>query len=203
MSFGEHSKRAVVCDDSARHQLRSENIFDDMVFDTEFLLPLSLVGVSHIAHGTIYQDAVRYLITPSQVEMLAREEIRKWESMRIEMILQKILCLRRGGEAHNIISAQPTEHVLENALIQYLRRARDDQLRKCVREHRRLREIDEEFAQLNRKVGLTGIEVAQTFGDGCEDNITFIDDERVSLRSQSGDESNRQKAGEQAHASSL
>jgi len=203
MSFGEHSKRAVVCGDSAVRQLRLDNSFDDVVFDTEFLLPLSLVGLSHIAHETIYHDAVRYLISPALVEMLAREEVRKWESMQIETVLGKILGLRRGGQAHNMIPTEPTEHMFENALLRYLRYARDVQLRKCVREHRRLREIDEEVAQLNHKVGPTSNEVAQTVGDGDEDNITFIDDECMSSRSQFGDERNSQKAGEHARASSL
>lgn len=195
MAFGEHSKRANVCADSIR-QLRSDNSFGDVVIDTEFLLPLSLVGLSHIAHETVYHDAVGYLISPTLVEMLAKEEIRKWESMKIETVLRKMLGLRRGGEAHNMIPTQPTEHMFENALLRYLRCARDVQLRKCVREHRRLREIDEEVSQLNHKVGMTSNEVAQTLGDGDEDNITFIDDERMSSRSQFADESNSQKAGE-------
>lgn len=203
MSFGEHGKCAVVCGEPAIHQLHSDDSLDDVVFDTEFLLPLSLVGLSHIARETIYHDAVRYLISPTLVEMLARDEIRKWESMQIETILRKILGLRRGVEAHNMIPTQPTEHMLENALLRYLRRARDVQLSKCVREHRRLREIDEEVAQLNHKVGLTSNDVTQTLGDGDEDNLTFIDDERVFSRSQSSDENDGQKAGEQARASSL
>lgn len=200
MASDEHSRRAAGCSDRAVHQSRSDNSFDDVIFDKEWLLPLSLVGLSHIAHETIYQDAIQYLIPPALVEMLASEEIRKWESVDIKTILKKILRLRRGGEAQSIIPLQSTEYTLENALLRYLGRARDDQLRKCVREHHRLRELDEEVAQLRRKIGLTSNDVMQTLVDGEEDNITFIDDERVSSPGQSDHELHCQEAQERARA---
>jgi hypothetical protein len=188
MPFTE-SSRPALCSESAVHELQPEHTFEDVASDTRFLLPLSLVGLNRIAHGTTYHDAVQYLIPPNLVGMLAKDEVSKWESMGIETILTKILRLRYYAEACNISPAHPSEHALEKALLHYLRCVRDDQFRKCVREHRRLREIDEEVAQLKRKVGVSSNDVGEILGEEAEDRVTFIDDERVSSLSHSVDDS--------------
>lgn len=144
----------------------------------EFLLPLALVGLGHIAGGTAYEDAVRYLVPPEMVETSMVYARQDWKATDADTLLGRIVSLKDGAILRGIIPGNPTtEQARDEALFRLLIRVRDNQMRKCVHEHRRLRELENDVMELSRKLSKTSSTCDGLVVDEEEDRITFIDDD--------------------------
>lgn len=144
----------------------------------EFLLPLALVGLGHIADGTAYEDAMCYLVPPEVVETSTAHARQDWKTMDVNTLLERIVLLKDSAMLRGILPEIPTtEKVRNEALLRFLKRARDDQVKRCIHEHRQLRELENGIGELRRKLGKTYSTCDELVTDDEEDRITFIDDE--------------------------
>lgn len=166
------------CDRLPQSHSRPESPSNDTFPDKGFLLPLALIGLCSIADGTTYEDAVSYLLPPEVVEVLMAHGRQKWQAMDGKALLEKIISLKDGAILKGIIPDNPTtERIRHEALLRYLKRARDDQVKRCIYEHRQLRELEDGVVELSRKLGKTYSTCDELVADDDEDRITFIDDE--------------------------
>lgn len=146
--------------------------------DMEFLLPLALVGLCRTANGTTFEDAICYLVPPESVEISVAHAHQAWKAMDGHSLLERIISLKESAMLRGIIPENPTtEQVRHEALLVLLKRARDDQMKRCIHEHRQLRELENGVRELSRKLGKTYSTSDELVADDEEDRVTFIDDD--------------------------
>lgn len=98
--------------------------------------------------------------------------------MDVNTLLERIVLLKDSAMLRGILPEILTiEKVRNKALLRFLKRARDNQVKRCIHKHRQLQELENRIGELRRKLGKTYSTCDELVTDNKEDRITFINDE--------------------------